>query len=60
MLSAIHKLYFYHLVSEAIEAQSKFNQLWQNHDMDGIRDLLYEVKAQLKAVKKVEEPEDEL
>lgn len=60
VLSAIHKLYFYHLVSEAIEAQSKFNQLWENHDMDGIRELLNEVKAQLKAVKKVEDPGDEL
>ena len=60
VLSAIHKLYFHHLVSEAIEAQSTFNQLWENHDMEGIRALLDDVKSQIKAVKKVDEPEDAL
>ncbi|MBP1905904.1 putative GTP pyrophosphokinase [Paenibacillus turicensis] len=60
VLSAIHKLYFHHLVSEAIEAQSKFNQFWENHDMAGIRELLDDVKSLIKSVKKVDEPGDEL
>lgn len=60
LLSAIHQLYFYHLVSEAIEAQERFNRLWEARDMEGIKDLLAEVKALIKASKKVEEPGDEL
>ncbi|MEK4510047.1 GTP pyrophosphokinase [Paenibacillus sp. FSL K6-2524] len=60
LLAAIHKLYFYHLVSEAIEAQRQFNVLWEERDMDGLKDLLTTVKNQIKAVKKVKEPGDEL
>ncbi len=60
LLSAIHQLYFYHLVSEAIDAQERFNNLWQHQDMEGMKDLLAGVKGLIKASKKVEEPGDEL
>ncbi|MEF2965511.1 GTP pyrophosphokinase family protein [Paenibacillus sp. M1] len=60
LLDAIHQLYFYHLVSEAIEAQERFNKLWEARDMEGIKDLYVGVKGLLKASKKVEEPGDEL
>lgn len=60
LLHAIHQLYFFHLVSEAIAYQNRFNELWEKKDMEGIKDLLTEVKALIKANKKVEEPGDEL
>lgn len=60
LLTAIHQLYFYHLVTEAIDAQERFNRLWEARDMDGMKDLLAGVKGLIKAKKKVEEPGDEL
>lgn len=60
LLMSIHQLYFYHLVSEAIAAQEKFNRLWESHDMEGMKEQLAEVKALIKSKKRVEEPGDEL
>lgn len=60
LLTAIHKLYFYHLITEAIDAQERFNRLWEARDMDGMKDLLAGVKGLIKAKKTVEEPEDEI
>ncbi|MFD1176740.1 GTP pyrophosphokinase family protein [Paenibacillus puldeungensis] len=60
LLSAIHQLYFYHLVSEAIDAQERFNLLWEERNMEGMKELLAEVKGLIKQHKKVEEPGDEL
>lgn len=60
LLTAIHQLYFYHLVTEAIKYQNRFNELWEAKDMDGMKDLLTHVKKLIKSVKKVEEPGDEL
>ncbi|WP_059054188.1 GTP pyrophosphokinase [Paenibacillus senegalimassiliensis] len=60
LLAAIHQLYFYHLVSEAIDAQRRFNELWEVKDFEGIKDLLVGVKGLIKQYKKVEEPGDEL
>ncbi|MNP51849.1 hypothetical protein D3C76_1461980 [compost metagenome] len=60
LLSAIHQLYFYHLVSEAIDAQERFNLLWEERNMEGMKELLGEVKGLIKQHKKVEEPGDEL
>ncbi|GIO37161.1 GTP pyrophosphokinase [Paenibacillus antibioticophila] len=60
LLMSIHQLYFFHLVTEAIEAQERFNILWENHDMEGMKEQLAEVKALIKSKKKVEEPGDEL
>lgn len=58
MLNAIHKLYFFHLVNEAIAFQSRFNALFQDHDMDAMKVLLDEVKEMLaEAKKKVNEHE---
>ncbi|GJM84207.1 GTP pyrophosphokinase family protein [Paenibacillus timonensis] len=60
VLASIHQLYFYHLVSEAIEAQERFNRLWETKDFEGLKQLLGEVKDLIKQHKKVEEPGDEL
>lgn len=51
VLNAIHKLYFFHLVNEAIAFQERFNALYQNHDMDAMKSLLDEVKEMLAAAK---------
>ncbi|MDU2242935.1 MAG: GTP pyrophosphokinase family protein [Paenibacillus sp.] len=60
VLASIHQLYFYHLVSEAIEAQERFNRLWETKDFEGLKQLLGEVKDLIKQHKKVEETGDEL
>ncbi|MDO7905994.1 GTP pyrophosphokinase family protein [Paenibacillus sp. JX-17] len=52
VLAATHQLYFYHLVSEAIEAQQRFNELWEQHDMEGLKHLLDDVKELLSQAKK--------
>ncbi|GIP46954.1 GTP pyrophosphokinase family protein [Paenibacillus sp. DXFW5] len=60
VLASIHQLYFYHLVSEAIDAQERFNRLWETKDFEGMKLLMGEVKGLIKQHKKVEEPGDEL
>lgn len=60
LLAVIHQLYFYHLVSEAIDAQRRFNELWEAKDFEAMKDLLVGVKGLIKQYKKVEEPGDEL
>lgn len=44
LLKAIHQLYFYHLVNEAIESQERFNAIWQAQDMDAMKELLDHVR----------------
>lgn len=54
-LKAVHQLYFYHLVNEAIEYQERFNKIWQqgqDHDMEAVKELLTEVKELLAEAKK--------
>ncbi|CAM2958034.1 GTP pyrophosphokinase family protein [Paenibacillus sediminis] len=51
VLDGIHHLYFYHLVNEAIDFQSRFNAIWEKHDMDAMKQLLDEVMATLKTRK---------
>ncbi|MBP2001268.1 putative GTP pyrophosphokinase [Paenibacillus shirakamiensis] len=58
VLGAIHKLYFYHLVSEAIEAQRRFNELWELKDMHAMKELSDEVKGLLKQARKAEDPDE--
>ncbi|MFD3258046.1 GTP pyrophosphokinase family protein [Paenibacillus lentus] len=55
LLSAIHQLYFYHMVTEAIEAQQRFNELWEARDMDELKELHSEVTRMIKAAKKAVE-----
>lgn len=57
-LNAIHQLYFYHLVNEAIDAQRRFNELWEAKDLTSMKDLVDEVKALLKAARKVESTDE--
>ena len=52
VLSAIHQLYFYHLINEAIESQDRFNEIWQRRDMDEMKELLGDVKQLLSTRKK--------
>ncbi|WP_223069633.1 GTP pyrophosphokinase [Paenibacillus caui] len=51
-LDSIHKLYFFHKVSEAIEAQRKFNEIWEKRDLIAMKDLLESIKDMLKEAKK--------
>lgn len=56
LLNAMHQLYFYHMVNEAIEYQARFNTIWQqegnDHDMEAVKELLTEVKELLATAKK--------
>lgn len=52
ILKAIHQLYFYHLVNEAIASQARFNEIWQTQDMDAMAELLNHVRGLLSAAKK--------
>ncbi|AZK47993.1 GTP pyrophosphokinase [Paenibacillus lentus] len=60
LLSAIHQLYFYHKVTEAIESQQRFNELWEARNMDGLKEMHAEVTQMIKAAKKAVEPGDEI
>ncbi|GIP21248.1 MULTISPECIES: GTP pyrophosphokinase family protein [Paenibacillus] len=53
-LKTIHQLYFYHLISEAIQAQRRFNELWEAKNLTGMKELVEDVKALLKAARKGE------
>ncbi|SET01693.1 GTP pyrophosphokinase family protein [Paenibacillus sp. NFR01] len=57
VLSAIHQLYFYHLVNEAIESQARFNTIWQAHDMEGMKKLLEEIQTMISNAKKANLPD---
>ncbi|MNH80978.1 GTP pyrophosphokinase YjbM [compost metagenome] len=57
-LNAIHQLYFYHLINEAIDAQRRFNELWEAKDLTSMKDLVDEVKALLKAARKAESTDE--
>ncbi|MNN55590.1 hypothetical protein D3C81_1704730 [compost metagenome] len=57
-LNSIHQLYFYHLVNEAIDAQRRFNELWEAKDLTSMKDLVDEVKALLKAARKAESTDE--
>ncbi|WP_411345960.1 GTP pyrophosphokinase family protein [Paenibacillus sp. WLX1005] len=39
VLKEIHRLYFLHKVSEALESQQKFNELWEKQDYQGLKEL---------------------
>lgn len=39
VLKEIHRLYFLHKVSEALESQQKFNELWEKQDFEGLKEL---------------------
>lgn len=51
-LASIHQLYFVHKVNEAIEAQQKFNDIWESRDLPAMKELLEQVTTILKAAKK--------
>lgn len=56
-LMSIHRLYFIHKISEAIEAQRKFNEIWESRDLEAMKELLEEVAGMLKSVKREADPE---
>ncbi|MGF7045777.1 putative GTP pyrophosphokinase [Paenibacillus sp. DS2015] len=58
VLSWIHQLYFYHLVNEAIAFQDRFNQIWQDQNMDDMKLLLNEVKQMVVVAKKSENTDE--
>ncbi|GGA44472.1 GTP pyrophosphokinase [Paenibacillus physcomitrellae] len=56
-LKLIHQLYFYHKISEAIDAQRRFDQIWEQRDLAAMKVLLDEVKLIIKQAKKDIDPE---
>ncbi|ASR48134.1 GTP pyrophosphokinase [Paenibacillus kribbensis] len=59
VLTGMHRLYFYHKISETIEAQRRFNELWEQHDMEGIKQLHDEVKQMLESSTKEEDRDEQ-
>lgn len=60
ILTDIHKLYFFHLIVEAIDFRRRFDELWQEHDFEGLKKLSSDIKAMLRAESvKVSGEEDE-
>ncbi|MFD1776288.1 GTP pyrophosphokinase [Paenibacillus rhizophilus] len=57
VLHAIHQLYFYHLVNEAIRSQEEFNEIWQRQDMEAMKELLLRVRAMISQAKKGDLPD---
>ncbi|MBY9082462.1 GTP pyrophosphokinase family protein [Paenibacillus sp. HN-1] len=52
VLQAIHQLYFYHLVNEAIRCQEEFNVIWQRQDMVAMKVLLERIRGMISRAKK--------
>ncbi|EHS58590.1 GTP pyrophosphokinase family protein [Paenibacillus kribbensis] len=59
VLTGMHRLYFYHKISETIDAQRRFNELWEQHDMEGIKQLHDEVKQMLESSTKEEDRDEQ-
>ncbi|CAJ1315739.1 GTP pyrophosphokinase family protein [Paenibacillus sp. PK4536] len=60
ILTDIHKLYFFHLIVEAIAFRKRFDELWQEHDFEGLKELSSDIKVMLRAESvKVSGEEDE-
>lgn len=55
VLNSIQELYFYYRVREAVQYQLKFNELWENEDIWGLRVLLDELQEALARAKKTSE-----
>ncbi|WP_018885894.1 GTP pyrophosphokinase family protein [Paenibacillus massiliensis] len=58
VLAVMHRLYFHHKVSEAIEAQQRFNELWVQRDMDGMKKLFDDIREMLDQGKNEEERDE--
>jgi putative GTP pyrophosphokinase len=52
VLSGIQDLYFYHRVREAAQYQLKFNELWEQEDVFGIKQLSEDIQASIGKAKK--------
>ncbi|GGJ20667.1 GTP pyrophosphokinase [Paenibacillus hunanensis] len=60
VLKDIHRLYFLHKVTEALESQQKFNELWEKQDFIGLQQLGESVRKMRKSgARMVEEEQDE-
>ncbi|MFF2090376.1 GTP pyrophosphokinase family protein [Paenibacillus sp. NPDC058174] len=52
VLSSIQDLYFYHRIREAAQFQMKFNELWEQNDMFGLKQLAMDIEAAIIRAKK--------
>lgn len=47
VLNAIQELYFYRKIRDAVQFQLRFNELWEQEDVRGLKDLLSEIQSSL-------------
>ncbi len=52
VLSAIQELYFYRKIREAAQFQLRFNELWEQEDIRGLKDLAAEIQGSLERLGK--------
>jgi putative GTP pyrophosphokinase len=52
VMTAIQELYFYRKIREAAQFQLRFNELWEQEDIRGLKDLSVEIHAALNRVAK--------
>lgn len=52
VLNAIQELYFYRKFREAAQYQLRFNELWEQEDVRGLKDLLAEIRSSLERLGK--------
>lgn len=52
LLNNIQQLYFYHRVREAVQFQLKFNELWENEDIWGLKTLADDLDLSLERAKR--------
>ncbi|GGG15297.1 GTP pyrophosphokinase [Paenibacillus abyssi] len=52
VLSGIQDLYFYHRVREAAQFQLKFNELWEQEDAWGLKELSLDIQEAIRRAKK--------
>ncbi|EJW17698.1 GTP pyrophosphokinase family protein [Paenibacillus alvei] len=51
-LSFIQELYYYHRISEAIQFQNRFNEVWEKDDITELKNLEEEITRELESAKK--------
>ncbi|MCE5171016.1 GTP pyrophosphokinase family protein [Paenibacillus profundus] len=55
-LAFIQELYYYHRISEAIQLQNRFNEVWERNDIDELKRLEEDIIAEMQRAKKNGDP----
>ncbi|NMM55038.1 GTP pyrophosphokinase [Paenibacillus aquistagni] len=59
-LTFIQELYFYHQIREALQYQSRFNEIWEHEDLAGLRQLEEELIQAISDAKRSNSVKDKL